>query len=47
MLAQADQRHFAYAVAVDCGLRNEILILYLCFVVLLVIVAIIFPLKPD
>ncbi len=42
--AQADRRHFASTLALDCGLKNKSFILY--FVVLLVI-AIIFPLKPD
>lgn len=44
--AQADGRHFASTLALDFGLKKTKLDLLLYFVVLLVI-AIIFPLKPD
>lgn len=46
-LTHANQRHFAYAAALDCGLKNKHLTIIFYFVVLLVTVAIIFPLKPD
>lgn len=47
VLAQANQRHFAYTAALDCGLKNKHLTIIFYFVVILVTVAIIFPLKPD